>query len=642
MASKIASGLKFLNQFGLRPLVLYGLYKLGLMTGHYKRLGNRKLEGSPLRTSPLFPSPDREQFIQILGEEGKASLLKEAEEILNGKFRMFGGEAVPLNLTFDQALHHWTAYEINPELLAPHYSPVSDIKFLWEPARFGWAFALGRVYHLTRDDRYAEAFWKYFEMFDESNPPNMGPHWMNGQEVALRMLSLVWAAHVFEDAPASSAERNGKLLHSIYVHAARIPVTLAYARSQNNNHLITEAAAIYTAGLYFDRRTWRTLGWRWFNWAIRNQIGGYGEYIQHSTNYHRLMLQAALWVNFIKQDVFPALTSQALARSVHWLFSILDGASGRTPNLGSNDGALIFPLSVCAFDDYRPTVQAAARAFLRTSLHSGVWDEMSLWFGLKPIERISDPSAYLSDNLRARDSWGYLRASNFKSRLSHMDQLHFDLWWRGLNIAQDAGTYLYNAESPWDNALMTARVHNTVMIDGREQMTRGGRFVVLDWASAYAKPVIEFDEKALHKIKAYYTGYRKFGLSHERTVTVYQDEFWRVEDRLVNSRRRPHGYRLHWLLPDWEWKVEENPTGALLKIKSPHGWISLNVKCSLDHDHLASIVRAGALMYGRRDVKPYEGWVSRIYGEKFPALSFAFEVTSPYHTAFTSEFTFPG
>ena len=36
-----------------------------------------------------------------------------------------------------------------------------------------------------------------------------------------------------------------------------------------------------------------------------------------------------------------------------------------------------------------------------------------------------------------------------------MDQLHLDLWWRGLNIAQDAGTYLYNADPPWDNPLVT-------------------------------------------------------------------------------------------------------------------------------------------------------------------------------------------
>ena len=38
MKSKLLIGIKFLSQLGLRPLVLYALYKFGLLTGHYKRL----------------------------------------------------------------------------------------------------------------------------------------------------------------------------------------------------------------------------------------------------------------------------------------------------------------------------------------------------------------------------------------------------------------------------------------------------------------------------------------------------------------------------------------------------------------------------------------------------------------------------
>jgi len=648
MAPRFIIIFKFLRQFGLRPLALYALYKFGLISGHYRRMtedhGPRTdLSPSSFVLRPLFSLPPRDQLLQTLGEEGKASLLKEADEIVAGKTRLFGGEPVPLQLTFNVPLHQWTDYETNPKLLSALYSQTPDIKFLWEPARFAFAFTLGRAYYITQDNKYAEAFWKYFETFAESNPFNMGPHWMNGQEVAIRMMSFVWAAQVFEGAPGTSPQRSGGLIQSIYAHANRIPQTLVYARSQNNNHLLTEAAAIYTAGLLFKNAKWRTLGWKWLNWSFQNQIGGYGEYIQHSTNYHRLMLQTALWINFIKQDVFPSSTSQALARSAHWLFSLLENASGQTPNLGANDGALIFPLSATAFNDFRPTVQAAARAFLRTSLPSGVWDETSLWLGLKTKERVSDSSAYLTDNLRGKNSWAYLRASNFQSRLAHMDQLHLDLWWHGINVAQDAGTYSYNAEPPWDNPLMATRVHNTISVDGRDQLMRAGRFLVLDWADAFARSVIEVDENILHKIKAYYTGYRKFGVRHERTVTVYRDEFWRIEDRLLNSRNRQHVYRLHWLLPDWEWTIENGDQRVEIKLNSPQGLVKLAINVNhqfSDLSSLLSVVRAGELVYGERDTKPYEGWVSKAYGEKSPALSFAFEVTSPYHTVITSEFTF--
>jgi hypothetical protein len=636
MTTRIGNILKYLNQFGFRPLMLFGLYKLGLKSGYYKRTPG---EINPPAHDSLFPLPSRDKLFQTLGEDGNASLLKEADEILDGKVRVFG-ELVPLELKFDQPLLHWTEYETNPQLLSTLHAQTSDIKFIWEPARFGWVFILGRAYHVTQEDKYAETFWRHFASFLDSNTPYLGPHWMNGQEVAIRMMALVWAAHVFEGAPASSVDRSGKLIESIYAHASRIPLTLIYACSQNNNHLLTEAAAIYTAGLFFKKQEWRALGWKWLVWSFRNQIGDFGEYIQHSTNYHRVMLQTALWINFIKRDVFPASVTQSLARAAHWLFSLVDNVSGETPNLGSNDGALIFPLSTTTFGDYRPTVQAAARAFLRTNISRGPWDETSLWLGLQENARVNDSGMYLSDNVRAKNSWGYLRASTFKSRLSHMDQLHLDLWWRGLNIAQDAGTYLYNAGPPWDNSLITTRVHNTVMVDDRDQMTRAGRFLVLDWAGAYSKPMIELDENLLHKIKGYFNGYRKLGVSHERMVTVFADEFWRVEDRLLNARRRSHAYRLHWLLPDWEWSAENGNERVEISLKSPHGLVKLAVHTNQGPGDI-SIVRAGELIQGQRDARPYEGWVSQNYGRKSPALSFAFEVNSAYHTFFTSEFTFP-
>ena len=84
-------------------------------------------------------------------------------------------------------------------------------------------------------------------------------------------------------------------------HAARIIPTLVYARSQQNNHLLTEAAGLLTAGLALpdhpQASRWCALGWKWLNEGLRSQIDLYGEYAQHSTNYHRLMLQVVLWTN---------------------------------------------------------------------------------------------------------------------------------------------------------------------------------------------------------------------------------------------------------------------------------------------------------------------------------------------------------
>jgi len=647
--SKFRFAIKALRQLGLSQVALYVAYKLGLRTGRHRLLTEThqlqtEINGMTLKLRRVFALPDQEWLKEILGEDGQRALIAEADEIVAGKFRMFGGEPVEIKLTFDQPLHHWTVYETDPQLLSNLNYPVSDIKFIWEPARFGWAYVLGRAYRLTQNETYVEAFWRYFEAFTKSNPPNLGPHWMNGQEVAIRLMAFVWADHVFEDAASSSAERCARIAGSVAAHAARIPSTLLYARAQNNNHLVTEAAGLYTAGLALPQHPrasrWRALGWRWLNWAFRHQISGYGEYIQHSANYHRVMLQAALWVNAIRDVDWSRLTLQSLGRATHWLFSMLDPASGRTPNLGANDGALILPLAETPFNDFRPTVQAAARAFLRYQMPSGVWDEMSLWLGLDAHEKAYDSSLYLADHPRGRESWANLRASSFPSRLGHMDQLHLDLWWRGLNIVQDAGTYLYNAEPPWDNPLVTGRVHNTVTIDDRDQMMRGGRFMTLDWFPAYSKNIVAADETILGQVMGYHKGYR--GVRHERMVTVFADERWLVEDKLTSKDK--HTYRLHWLLPDWEWGVESRAQRIEISLQSPQGKILFIWQASSQLSNLQSplsIVLAGKVVYGQRDVQPYEGWSSPTYGTKIPALSLAFAVQSTESIQFTTEFIFP-
>ncbi len=56
----------------------------------------------------------------------------------------------------------------------------NDVKFIWEPARFGWAFTLGRAYLVSGDERYSQSFWKHTETFLESNPPYLGPQWTVG------------------------------------------------------------------------------------------------------------------------------------------------------------------------------------------------------------------------------------------------------------------------------------------------------------------------------------------------------------------------------------------------------------------------------------------------------------------------------
>jgi len=650
--SRLNLAFKALRELGPRKLGLYAWYKLLLRSGYFRNVGSGQCSVDSGQLTHTLNLPMPEEVSATLGDNGIAHLVSRADEIVNGLVRLFGGEPVPLNLTPPGELSHWTEYELGRMKVRE-----SDIKFVWEPARFGWAFTLGRAYHLTKDERYPETFWRYFEIFQEANPVNLGPNWISAQEVALRLIAFAFASQIFSDSP-HVASRTSHLLTAIVQHAARIPSSIIYARAQNNNHLLSEAAGLITASMTLpdhpESSRWSKLGWKWFNHGLISQIAEDGSYMQQSTNYHRLMLQLAVWVHALPRakERLSQRANSNLQLATRWLFSLIDKESGCAPNLGPNDGAYIFPLTGLPYHDYRPVLQTACQAFLNESaFEPGVWDQMSLWFVPRSHDLSFNPSpnsgqavqpANVTATLYSSKSWAYLRAAKFHDRPGHADQLHLDLWWRGLNIARDAGTYLYNADPPWDNPLTHTAVHNTVMVDNLEQMTPAGRFLYLDRAQAEIVSHERAEDSAWEQITATHDGYRHLGIIHQRAVTAYQDNHWIVEDQILPTLRTSHSAlhtaRLHWLLPDWEWKADS--FGLKFELLSPHGWIRLEIQSPISN-HLSSIVRAGEVLYGELPAYPTWGWVSPTYGVKTPALSISICADGTLPLVFSSQWIFP-
>ncbi len=70
-----------------------------------------------------------------------------------------------------------------------------------------------------------------------------------GAGSGIRLIGLTYAAQVFASAEITVPKQITALGKVIAVHARRILPTLVYARAQNNNHLLSEAAGLITAGL---------------------------------------------------------------------------------------------------------------------------------------------------------------------------------------------------------------------------------------------------------------------------------------------------------------------------------------------------------------------------------------------------------
>ncbi len=302
------------------------------------------------------------------------------------------------------------------------------------------------------------------------------------------------------------------------------------------------------------------------------------------------------------------------------LYQLEDSATGRVPNFGQNDGALILPLNDCEYGDFRPVTQAVCYLESGSRCHPpGPWDEDLVWlFGPDAIKAQSLPRpqqdvaapAGAGWSLRAPSGFAFIRCGEYRHRPSHADALHVDLWWKGEAVATDAGTYSYSAPPPWDNPLARTAYHNTVTVDGLDQMQRVDRFLWLPWLKSRMRVDCRSDKGALRYCEAEHDGYQRLRhpVEHRRAVVRLGDQGWLVLDYLHSCS--PHQYRLHWLVPmaSHTWSPERGE----LQLRFPAGSYRV-LLCSQPGDGACSLISG--------DPDSPAGWMAGHYRDREPALS---------------------
>jgi asparagine synthase (glutamine-hydrolysing) len=271
-------------------------------------------------------------------------------------------------------------------------------------------------------------------------------------------------------------------------------------------------------------------------------------------------------------------------------------------------------------------VLQAARAVLADvpAYAEGPWDEEALWLAgpdalhtdVRPPRQQplrAESGGYYT--LRSGSGFAFIRCARFRHRPGHADQLHVDLWLRGVNLAVDAGTYGYNADVAWAKDLNGTAVHNTVTVDGADQSTKVSRFLSYPWPEGRVRST------AADASRGYFEGehsaYERLvpPVTHRRAIIALADDAWVVIDALLS--RGPHAYRVHWLLADapYDW----DPSTATLAFRGAGP--SFEVRMGTAGD-------VGVVSLVRAEVDGARGWRAPGYGRREPALSLALEVTA--------------
>jgi hypothetical protein len=493
------------------------------------------------------------------GAELDGHLKERVHRILNGETLFFskqwkhvaGWHTHPVTgYEYDKAQHWTKVIDLDPN--------AGDIKYVWERARFSFLYDVMR-YDFHSGEDHAEWVFQQMESWINENPLNLGPHYKCSQEIALRVLNWMYALHFYKYSLALTEARWELFLNSMYRQIEHVYTNIEFSRiAVRNNHAITECLGLYAFGLVFPffkaSKKWKVLGKRWLEEEIAYQFYKDGTYIQHSMNYQRVAAQLLCWTIRLSQlNKQPLLKStlQRAEKTFNFLLTCQDTSTGQLPNYGSNDGALFFPFTNCDYRDYRPLLNSLSWIVENKSAYeTGPWSEEAAWYGfdIRRVHRSTQGNTSQSKEVAHAFQEGgiavyknervlmLLKSGAYKDRPAQSDNLHFDLWVDGKNILLDTGSYLYNTDEATIQYFNGSKGHNTFMIEHKDHMLKGPRFIWWYWIKQAQVSVKVHQDKVVMKANTLSYLYLHKPLLLSRTITFYKETMqWEIEDECEAS-----------------------------------------------------------------------------------------------------------
>jgi hypothetical protein len=488
-------------------------------------------------------------------EKKPNEILKEkAEQILKGKFLLFNSIPYTFKKEEDWFTHPETGFRYDNHkhwTLIPDLSlEAGDIKYVWEKSRFGFLHTIFRYDHHFGQN-HAEWVFSEIESWIRNNPINCGPNYRCSQEISLRVINWLGAISFYRNSPSLTQARWNHIFHHMYWQIHHVWENIDFSRiAVRNNHSITETLALFMFGSMFpsvqQASEWKTKGKAWLQEEVGYQIYADGTYIQFSMNYHRVVVQLlTLAIRFaeIEKDEYKPEFYQLAHQTYKFLRFFQDPVSGQVPNHGANDGALFFEFTDDPYRVYESQLNALHAALTGENILSFSSTEESYWFGHSAAPKIFEIPALPEKlqlfgiggygGIKEDDTLTFFRSGKHNDRPAQGDNHHLDIWYKGVNILFDAGTFKYNAPESDILYFFGSRSHNTVMLDNYDQMLKGPRFIWMYWSQS-----INFFGKEEEKgwqlggeIEAF--RHLRKGIRHKRTVFKERGKpIWRIEDQM--------------------------------------------------------------------------------------------------------------
>ncbi|WP_224367237.1 heparinase II/III family protein [Hyalangium versicolor] len=506
-------------------------------------------------------------------ERARTALLQE--------FIVFGtrvafGEGRPVDWSLDPLSGY--RYPLEPVEQLRLLRPGSDPKYPWVLGRLDSLVALGQGYWVEEEPearaRFARGFVLQTLDFLQANPLGMGVHWACPMEVALRAANLAQALAMFAEAPeVQRPEFLVPVLSALAEHSEFVEAHLEDKGAVPNNHLVSNYVGLLVVGVLFPELPGSprqvALAVKGLRAEMEAQVHPEGTSFEGSTPYHRLAVElftlahvAALGAGVELGKAYEERLVRMFQATHAWC-----SEQGLAPQIGDNDSGRVFPLRDRADLDHGYLSPLGAALFGEPSLAGSEFPDEAAWLlgqpGLESFQALGPASSPGSTSfqeggfhvLRGAEAVITVSAGRQGQRgvggHSHNDKLSFELHLKGQPLIVDSGTGTYTRDAAVRNAFRSTAAHNTLELDGAEQVAFAQERLFALPEDARARVEVFQPGAQLDRLTVRHDGYRVLSSPVGVERTFYLDKRERalaVTDRLIGTGTHDAVGRLH--LPD--------------------------------------------------------------------------------------------
>jgi len=457
-----------------------------------------------------------------------------------------------------------------------------DVKYVWEPNRFQHFFSYASRYLETRNLIYSETVTKQISNWINTNPYLYGINWTSALEVSLRVISWLFVRDIFGDTIYWTASFDASFQNSLFAHGKYLSRHLSYYSSPYN-HLIGEATGLFLLGSFFENdpqaKKWQKRGLSILEEEILKQFHPDGVSVEQSTSYQRFVIEFYI-LTLLRLERKNAKIPPNILKMLDKAFDFLlwfTPPNREIPMVGDNDNGRVLGPDHNYYWDFSQLFTLGAVLLKRgdlKALSSRFNEDYEIILGpmgrkkfdLLPkqsliggIKKFPDGGYYVS-----RSGWsGYddmlwvdigpiahgVRRDDIPSAAhGHADILSFEFYLKGKPLFQDSGMHSYNGSLDDHLYFRSTQAHNTVVVDGVNQVFEKGRMKWCLGTEGHCDSFLSTENCTF--VQGHFDGFFCTGDSvrHLRSIFFFHEKLLVILDKLEGTF--PHTYTINFHLGD--------------------------------------------------------------------------------------------